>query len=497
MRADDAAELLAHHYMSALEYARVVGLDVSELARRARAALRDAGRRAVALNAFVNATRFYEEALSLTPEDDLEWPRLALEHAEATTYVDLSGDRFLLRARDALIAGDVDDAARAEMVLGEYRWLRGDRESAVAHFKGAEQFAANMRDHDARLRVLANLARFAMLADEYEPATRLARQALALAEELGRDDMRSHALNTIGTARCSMGDAGGVDDLEASCTIARRAGGPEYGRAMGNLASILVCQGQLRRAGELHREALEIARAIGYEEPTRWLATEIAIDSEVAGVWDEARTMVDELIPGYAESPFWIEPQTRVCRARMAIAEGDVAQAVADADRAVELVGEKRSFQSFCDPLAFRARLHAELGELDAAHRLVGELLEAWEETRSGYLDQWVLEAWYAARRTGDEARLDTAIRSMPSNAWLASGASMIDRDFAGAVAQLDEMGAASSAALGRLWASEWLVEQGRTAEASTFLEDSLAFWRSVRASAYTRRGESLLAAAS
>ena len=56
---------------------------------------------------------------------------------------------------------------------------------------------------------------------------------------------------------------------------------------------------------------------------------------------------------------------------------------------------------------------------------------------------------------------------------------SMIERDFAGAVVQLDAMGGASRAALARLWASEWLVEHGRTAEASPFLEHSLAFWRS------------------
>ena len=31
VRAEDAAELLAHHYVSALEYAQAVGLDVSEL----------------------------------------------------------------------------------------------------------------------------------------------------------------------------------------------------------------------------------------------------------------------------------------------------------------------------------------------------------------------------------------------------------------------------------------------------------------------------------
>ena len=65
----------------------------------------------------MNATRFYEDALALTPEDDPEWPRLALDHAEATTYVDIqTGDRFLERAREALATGEPDDAARSEML---------------------------------------------------------------------------------------------------------------------------------------------------------------------------------------------------------------------------------------------------------------------------------------------------------------------------------------------------------------------------------------------
>ena len=133
VRGEDAAELLAHHYLSALEYSRAAGRDVTALGGRARLALRDAGRRAVALNAFANAARFFEAAVELTPEDDPDWARLALEHAEAATYVDLSSDRLLLRARDAL--GEVNDAARAEMVLGEYRWLRGDLLGAEQHFR--------------------------------------------------------------------------------------------------------------------------------------------------------------------------------------------------------------------------------------------------------------------------------------------------------------------------------------------------------------------------
>src|SRR5262249_54623820 len=160
---------------------------------------------------------------------------------------------------------------------------------------------------------------------------------------------------------------GGLDDLEESCELSRRVGGPEYLRATGNLASVLFNLGQLARAAELHHEALAIAKEIGYEEPTRWLSPEIAIDNEPMGNWAEAREMVEELIPGYAVSSFWIEPQTRVCRARMLAAEGHPAEAASDADRALERTEAGRSFQSQCDPLAFRARLHAELGEVDEA----------------------------------------------------------------------------------------------------------------------------------
>ena len=241
-------------------------------------------------------------------------------------------------AREVLLAGDVHDAARAEVVLGEYRWLRGDQAGSSEHFIAAEGLAERMTDESAKLRVLANLGRFAMLGDENERAVALGRPALALAEKLGDDEMRAHVLNNIGVARFALGEREGLDDLEASLEIARRVGGPEYVRACGNLASVLACEGQLPRSAELHREGLQISQELGYEEPTRWLSTEIASDHMLAGNWEEARRIVDALMPGYEESPFWIEPQTRVCRARMLIAEGAVEDAVVDADRAVAVV---------------------------------------------------------------------------------------------------------------------------------------------------------------
>ena len=58
-RAEDRAEMLAHHYLSALEFGRSAGQDVSSLATPARLALREAGERAFGLIAFGQAGRFF------------------------------------------------------------------------------------------------------------------------------------------------------------------------------------------------------------------------------------------------------------------------------------------------------------------------------------------------------------------------------------------------------------------------------------------------------
>jgi hypothetical protein len=309
--------------------------------------------------------------------------------------------------------------------------------------------------------------------------------------------MRAHILNSVGVARMSLGDIAGLADVEASRELARGVSGAEYLRACGNLASVLVVQGQLKRASELHREGLNVAREIGYEEPRRWLSTEIAADLLLAGDWTEARRIVDELMPGFERSPFWIEPQTRLCRARILLAEGAVADTVADAERAAELSRVSDSFQSLSGPLAFRARLHAELGELEEAKQVADELLDIWTEKRSGNVDAWVLDLWFAAWRTGMEDRLQSRIDALHSIPWLQVAASLIRRDFDAAAAQLDHIAATSPAALVRLWGAEWFVEQGRRQEANVLLAPSLAFWRSVGARNYVARSELLLAAAS
>ena len=77
-RREDHADMIAHHYLSTLEYVRAVGGEASRLAAPARRALVEAGARASALNAFEIAANYYEQALALSPDGDAKHPLLSV-----------------------------------------------------------------------------------------------------------------------------------------------------------------------------------------------------------------------------------------------------------------------------------------------------------------------------------------------------------------------------------------------------------------------------------
>src|SRR6266446_3973064 len=82
-RPDDHGEMLAYHWRAALELAQAAGLDAGDLAERTRFALRGAGDRAFALNAYDAAVGYYGEAVALWPPDDDERPDLLFRQAHA------------------------------------------------------------------------------------------------------------------------------------------------------------------------------------------------------------------------------------------------------------------------------------------------------------------------------------------------------------------------------------------------------------------------------
>ena len=68
--------------------------------------------------------------------------------------------------------------------------------------------------------MLSQVARFAMLSDEDARAVEVARETLAMVDELdASNELRAQALNIIGHSRTKLGDREGLKDLERCIEI--------------------------------------------------------------------------------------------------------------------------------------------------------------------------------------------------------------------------------------------------------------------------------------
>jgi class 3 adenylate cyclase/tetratricopeptide (TPR) repeat protein len=499
-RPEDHAELLAHHYSSALELARAAGADTSALSERARIALREAGDRADSLGAYPTAMAFYADALELWPHDDPDRPMLLFRYGQTLSVVTTAkGFDVLTEARDGLLAaGDSGTAAEAEMLIGDTFWMQGQRDRAFEHVRAAQALVADEPTSYSKAFVVANVSRYAMLAGEKEDAIRLGREALEMAVELGIDELRAHTLNNIGAARVAKGDTGGIEDLEQSLAIAVAANSPESVRAYGNLASNFVDLGELERAFPLNEEALRAAERFGMEEAVRWQTAELTWRPYIEGRWDDALRRVDELIADFEADSFWMEPMLRWLRGRMRLARGDQEGALADAERAIELARIAKDPQVLWPALAFGA---CAVFPVDArrADSLVTEIFSEWhakELTASGSESEWLADLAVVLPSLGRQAEFLAAVRQTTPSPWRAAAAAYVSGDFLGAAEQYEAIGVLPYEAYARLRGAETLVRAGRRVEADPELQRALTFWRSVGATAYVQEGEALLAAA-
>ena len=500
-RPEESAEMLAHHYLSALEFARAAKTETEPLRDRARLAFRDAGDRAFALNAYPGAARFYEAAVGVWPRGDAGYPRLLLKLGHALSQSDPPSSRVVLdEARDALLAaGDVAGAAEAESLIGEDRWLRGRRDEAFAHLQRAMTMVEEEPTSYSKANVVTMLSRFHMLAAEAPEAIRTGREVLRMAEELGGDDhLRAHALNNIGVARISTGDSAGMAELEESVALAESVNSPESVRSYGNLASVSYDLGDLERSNAMVEKGLALAERFGMWEPVRWLSAERNWGLYNSGRWDEVVRNLDPLIVEFESTEFWMESPCRWLRGRILLARGDLEQARADVDVALDRARIAKDPQLMWPALSLAARIHL-LADPRQAGDFATEVLSDWRDrgfaiTGTGDWLGELVDTLHALGR--DRDLLDYEAHQAPRTPWLTAALAFAARDYLKAAEVYGTCGARPLEARARLRAAEAFVREGRRAEADAQLESALSFWRLAGATAHVREGEAILAEA-
>ena len=494
-RPDDHAELLAFHWSSALELTQAAGQDAAELETPARLALRTAGDRAFAVNAYPAAAGYYGHALALWPEDDEERPQLLYGYADAL-YVadDETALSALEEARDALLAaGDRETAAEAELSLSRIWWHRGQSDTARAHQTRAEELVEGTSSRTTA-RVLAFIARTKSIGGDPSQGLRLATDALAMAETFVSDELRAHALATVGISKGYLGDPTGTQDEERALELAISAHSPVAGSIANNVAVQAFFAFDLRRAGELFDEGRRIAERLGDASGVRWLRAQQASFALTLGRWDDALRMSEEfIVECEAGSTHYLEARTRADRAGIRGARGDVEGALADYRQAVTLA------RSSTDP----QRLLPTLGEVSLAFETHGLADEARDLAREvvdvtrvhPHAAVWALpfDFLFSHFAVEFELELREALEDAPPGPWKELSFACLDRDFVRAAEMWAEAGSPTSEARSRLRAAEELIETGRRAEGAAQLEKALAFYRTVGATYFIERGEALL----
>jgi DNA-binding SARP family transcriptional activator/class 3 adenylate cyclase len=339
-REDEIAELLATHHLRALGYLEELGehdgrqgLVQPQAYRWARAA----GERAHRLWQQREAARFLHQALQAADGIDVaprERASLWENYAHACEGVEPYAEVALaFEAALTLYVELGDDAAagRIEAWRAFVAFQSGDDE-AVLHWSeralGHLEPRGNSRDLALALIILGWTHRRSGRFDEAEP---LLRRAVAIAATVGDAVISAQASVSLGKCLQQSGNpAAGVPLLEHSLELARHAGDlPVLLRALVDLSEAHEeATGDYRRAEQLMREGLELARRAGHRQQIAWMESNLADYLVDMGRLGEAEELTHS---GLDEARHIGEPRrialTLPTVSFLALLHGDLAQA--------------------------------------------------------------------------------------------------------------------------------------------------------------------------
>jgi class 3 adenylate cyclase/tetratricopeptide (TPR) repeat protein len=492
-RAADRSEILAHHLLEAIEYSRLSGIDDSALVSRAAKALRESGDRAWSIGVANAGIGSYERLRELDPAVDDD-PTFLLSYGLALAWgggFGEEGAEALERAAEALADEDPAAAAQATITRGEIVWQRGDQAGAFAYFDRARELAERAPLSPRKQFAVAQVARFLVLAGRNTEAAELVERAIAMAEELGDDELLGDVLNTSGILRAALGDARWEDDSRRGLELTLKNNSFRASRAYLNLGARLVeTAGDIPGALAVTREGLEYSRKIGVSQTAlRWFFGNLAELSYLVGAWDEALELAENVL---AADKHYMQATARSVRALIRIARGDAAGAAADVELFLHDAREIRDPQAMQPALVDAAWVAYRRNDLPLTNALLDEL--GAFERRSGTR---VVPAALLAHDLGRPALLSAESRAGPATPWREAALAVEKGDLDGAAEILERTGARTLEAAVRLRAARAAAAGGRRADAARDLASALAFYREVGASAYAAEAEALLPAAS
>ena len=310
-RAEDVAELLAHHYEQALELSRAAGgTDLAELEASAGRALAMAGERTHELD-LARAETYYRRALELLPLGDPARKRVWIRLSWALARDQITEENVAVA--DAAVAefrqlGDRVGEAAALGMLGRVRYLQGDRAAADAILDETISLLESEPPGPELVDAYANKTGGLMIDERSRECIEWATRTMELAERFEVPRERYRALGFRGLSRLNLGDVGGLDDQREALEGFRDLGlSSMTAVALINLGDMVWLTDGPAAGLELHRESIEFAERRGLIAAAMWSRAETTWMLHDLGEWDELLRVADEVLD-------WDQDRTQISR---------------------------------------------------------------------------------------------------------------------------------------------------------------------------------------
>jgi class 3 adenylate cyclase/tetratricopeptide (TPR) repeat protein len=515
---DEVAEIVASHYLTALELDRDAA-DATSIRSKAESTLVQAGDRAEALAASENAQRYFEQALELS-DSPLRQAELH-ERAGRMAYMGARTAEARTHFEQAIasygVLGLTHPAARVGARLGTLTWEQeGDVDRAVAEME--KSFSAlEHEEHDADLATFAaTLARLLYFRGRVDEAMERNEFALEIAESLELPEVLAQGLITkaviLDLARGRHDEAGALLSHALEVALANDRSEAIL-RAYNNINSRAEGDDRYREADEGGRKYAAFGRKVGDRvSETRYAAWRINTLG-VLGEWDEALALADvfarDETPAAQRQRGWVESgllrimvhrgeldeaRRRLILANEVLDPNDIQDgAIRGACETLVLFGEGRLREA----QAAAERALAARGDLGLRHPATKEALSM---------------ALTAAVALGDEAKVDellaiieqtppgqqtpflraTGARFGARRAALQGDATSAGAGLAAAADILREIERPFDRAVVLLEHAEWLAAEGRAEEAEPLVAEAHEIFERLRAAPYLERLEML-----
>jgi tetratricopeptide (TPR) repeat protein len=489
----EVVEVLASHYLAAYEVAPEEP-DAEQIKQRAGALLARAGERASSLAASAEAEHYFEQAAALVDEP-LTRAQL-LERAGEMALRAGKAEQAQPDFEQALAlfreAGQGHEGARVTARLGEVEWRRGHLDNALERM---ERALAELEGEgpDADVAALATqVGRLYGLKGELELASARLETAHELAESLWLPEVLADSLISKGfvaTWRSRLAEALALTQQGLALALEYELPSAAF-RAFNNLGDLYSRQDRCDQASLQLEQGLALARRVGDRQYEAMLLGELSWVFALTGRWEEAlaalaqvpEEQLVELLPTFLLAM----PEPLVAQGKLELAR-----------RLLSLHARHEAAVDVQQRIAYRAAetvvLRAEGKEreaLAAAEEVLAGIEVRPHDQATKVAVAQALEAALALGERGRVEKLLEVIDSLPPGRRAPSLRAHADRfrarlaaedgekrkaerAFAAATSTFREFGMVFWLAISLTEQGEWLISEGRAAEAEPVLAEA------------------------